>query len=229
MRCKKTNFKKNSMKLSISILALLMVSMISCDKKDDSPEQQLSDPNPYALSVGNSWKYQYFRRIDRTDEFESLDAFENVNIIDTSVINGNEYYTFETTTTGNNNYTCVPPNGTVITKFRDSLGYLIKENGLRYFSYSNPNKEYFIREETGDAKLYGMQTQNNENLEVTAGSFSCTVNEHYIRFSDGNKAPFTDYYFYSKEVGLVKSTCSFVSEPLSRIEKRLVSYNVKSN
>jgi hypothetical protein len=202
------------------------VLFISCNNDDDSSqEEQLSDPNFYALTVGNSWKYQYFKRINRTGEFESLDAFDDVTITGTSEINGNEYFNFKTVTSGNDSYTCIPDNGTVITKLRDSLGYLINENGLKYFSYSNPNQEYLIRELNVDVKLYGLLNGNDETLEVPAGNFLCSVNKVYARFSDGSTSRGTDYYSYSKEIGQIKTTCSFISDSLSVVEKRLVSYN----
>lgn len=217
------------MKLSTSIFILLLVAMVSCDKNDDTPqeEQELSEPNFYALNVGNSWRYEYFQRIDRTDEFESLDAFDDVTIIGTSEINGNTYYTFETTTTGSNNTSgMVPDNGTAITNLRDSLGYLINENGLKYFSYSNINQEYLIRDSPNDTNIYGMLTDENTDLQVAAGDFECSVNEVYARFSDGSPLPSKDFYFYSKEIGQIKTTCSFVSDTLTRVEKRLVSYTI---
>ena len=200
---------------------------ISCNKDDKpSEEQQQTEPNFYALKVGNTWKYQYFKRIDRTDEFESLDAFDDVTITDTSEINGNTYFTFETTTTGSENYVCIPDNGTAITKLRDSLGYLINENGVKQFSNSNPNQEYLIREMSGEIKLYGSLSEIEAGLEVPAGNFLCSVNDRYIRFPDGNKSPGTDYYFYSKEIGQIKITCSFAADSLPRLEKRLISYDI---
>ena len=216
------------MKFYLSALFLFSVLFISCNKDDGTPkeEQELSEPNFYALKVGNSWKYQYFKRIGQTDQFESLDAFDDVRITGTSEINGNTYFNFETITTGNDTYPAVPDNGTVITKFRDSAGYLINEYGWKYFSFSNPNQEYLIRDEHNETKLYGTQIGNGQNVEVISGNFFCTVNELYLRYSDGTKLPSTDYYFYSEGIGLVKSTCSFVSNPLYIVDKRLISYNI---
>ena len=128
------------MKFTASILLLFSVLFISCNNDDGSPteEQELSEPNFYALNVGNSWRYEYFQRIDRTDEFESLNAFDDVTISGTSEINGNTYHNVETTTSGNDGASAfVPDNGTAITKLRDSLGYLIDENGIKYYSYLN--------------------------------------------------------------------------------------------
>ena len=217
------------MKLPTSILVLLVLSMISCNKNNDSQEEQLVDPNFYALTVGNSWEYQYFKRIDRTEEYESIDAFDNVTITATTEINGNVFYIFETVTSGDDTSTCVPENGTVITKLRDSLGYLIDENGIKQFSYSNPNQEYLISESSNDVKIYGVLSESEATLEFPAGNFLCSVNERYARFSGGDKSPGTDYYFYSKEIGQIKTTCSWVSDSIPILEKRLVSYNINAN
>lgn len=218
------------MKYSFFFFAVCSLLFISCNKDDNLSEEQQQETNEsnfYALKVGNTWKYQYFKRIDRTAEFESLDAFDDVTITGTSTINGNSYYTFETITTGNDDsYILVPDNGTVITKLRDSLGYLIDENGLKYFSSSNPNQEYLIREMTNEINMYGLETENDEVSEVPAGNFLSSVNERYARFPDGEKSPGTDYHFYSKEIGQIKITCSFVSDSLPKLEKRLISYNV---
>jgi len=217
------------MKFYLLAFFLFSFLFISCNKDDDSSaeEQELSEPNFYALTVGNSWQYEYFQRIGQTDEFESLNVFDDVSITGTSEITGNTYFNFETTTTGNEaSHSMVPDNGTVLTKLRDSLGYLINENGLKYFSHSNLNQEYLIRDAPGEAKIYGVLTENETNLEVAAGNFSCSINELYAKFADGTISPATDYYFYSEEIGQIKTTCSLVSSPLTKIEKRLVSYNI---
>ncbi|PHR15047.1 MAG: hypothetical protein COA40_02560 [Aequorivita sp.] len=217
------------MKFSLSVLILFSVLFISCNKDDGTPqeEQELSEPNFYALTVGNSWRYEYFQRIDRTDEFESLGAFDDVSITGTSEINGNTFYTFETTTSGNDGTSAiVPDNGTVVTKLRDSSGYLIDENHLKYFSNSNINQEYLIRDATSEAKIYGVLTDIDANLTVLAGSFVCSVNELYAKFLDGSVSPGRDFYFYSEEIGQIKTTTSWVSDSLTKVEKRLVSYNI---
>ncbi|MGO3182653.1 MAG: hypothetical protein ACTIJ9_07455 [Aequorivita sp.] len=213
-----------SLLLSCLVFSLLF---ISCNKDDDQPEEQeQTQSNFYALKVGNSWKYQYFKRVDRTTAFEGIDAFDEVTITTTSEINGNMYYSFETVTSGDDSAVGVPDNGTVITKLRDSLGYLINENGVKQFSYANPDQEYLIREMSSGYKVYGVLTENDSALEVPAGNFSCSINEWYARFTDGSKSPATDYYFYGKEIGQIKTTCSFVSDSMPRTEKRLLSYSI---
>ena len=217
------------MKFLASLLILFSVLFFSCNKDDSAPqeEQELSEPNFYALKVGNSWRYEYFRRIARTDEFESSNAFDDVSISGTTEINGNTYYVFETTTTGNDDSNVfVPDNGTIVTKRRDSLGYLIDENGLKYFSYSNMDQEYLIRDSSSDAKIYGVLTANDANLTVAAGDFVCSVNELFAKFQNGNVSPGRDFYSYSEEIGQIKSTCSFVSDSLPIAERRLVSYSI---
>ncbi len=199
--------------------------MISCNKNDDTPKEEQSF---YALKTGNSWKYQYFQRIEQTDEFESLDAFDDVIITGTSEINGNTYYNFETTTSGNDGTnTSVPQNGVVLTKIRDSLGYLVDEAGIIYFSNINPNQEYLRKEGVG-FDSYGLLKEGSENIEVPAGNFLCSVNEWFGKLEDGSKAPFRDYNIYSKEIGQIKTTYSFASVPLYRAEKILVSYDLSN-
>lgn len=218
------------MKFTVSILLLFSVLFISCNKDDDTPqeEQELTEPNFYALKVGNSWRYEYFRRVGQTDEFESLNAFDEVVITGTSEINGNTYYNFKTTTTGNDGApSCVPPNGVAVENLRDSLGYLINDQRTIFFSHVNENIEYLafdIPNEQYD--LYAVLIPGMENITVPAGSFPCLKNEKYTKFQDGSNSPGKNFMFYSDERGLVKETYNYVSNPINFAERRLVSYEI---
>lgn len=217
------------MKFSTSILILLSVLFFSCNKDDSTPqeEQQVSEPNFYALKVGNTWTYEYFERVGNTDEFVTTNAFDEVEIIGTSEINGETFYSFQTTTTGNDGAPgCVPANGTVIEKLRDSLGYLINDG--REILFSNKNESEYMAFETPEDfyDLYATLIPGSEIIEVAAGSISCLRNELYAKFNDETTSPGRNFIFYSDGTGQVKETYNFVSDPINFAERRLVSYEI---
>jgi len=117
----------------VFLFTLSFLLLFSCkgDEECSTPE---AETNFYALSVGNTWTYEYFGRIGLTDEFESFDVFDEVEITETTEINGEEYFVFQTTTIGNNGSPrYVPENGVAVLHYRDSLGYLINEASIKFF------------------------------------------------------------------------------------------------
>ena len=202
----------------------------SCKGDDDSncmEQEQEQDPdNFYALTVGNTWTYNYFQRIGITDEFESLDVLAVVEIIGTSELNGEEYFVFQTTTSGNHGAPAyVPDNGVVNLHFRDSLGYLINEAGIKFFSNTNPEVEYFVQENSF-FNLYGKLLSGTEDVKIQAGIFTALNNEIFAKLEDGSITPGRSNKHYAEEIGQLKETYSSISNPLYLGEKRLVSYSV---
>lgn len=209
------------------------VFFISCSSDDNtSQEQQSEDPQPeepnfYGLKVGNTWTYEYFKRIGNTEEFETSNAFDEAKIVASSEIDGETFYTVETITTGNNNAPgCVPPNGAAITKVRDSLGYLINDSGQILFSYEDGH-EYLATITTHEVfDLYGILISGIEDIEVAAGTFPCLRNEVYGKFEDGTTSPGRNFIFYSDGIGEIKQTYNYAQNPLNFAEKRLISYEI---
>ncbi len=200
---------------------------ISCSS-DDSPsgDSQPIESNFYGLKVGNTWTYEYFRRIGNTEEFETSNAFDEVKIVGSFEIDGETYYSVETITTGNNNApTCVPPNGAAITKVRDSLGYLINDSGAILFSHEDEG-EYLVATGQQPFNLYGILISGMENIEVTSGTFSSKRNEVYGKFEDGTTSPGRNFIFYTEGIGEIKQTYNYATNPLNFAEKRLVSYEI---
>lgn len=215
------------MKALLSFCIVSCVFFISCNKEDNntSEEQQADETNFYGLKVGNTWTYEYFKRIGNTEEFETTNAFDEVKITGTSEINGEVFYSLETTTTGNDGApVCVPQNGTANIKVRDSLGYLI--NDTHQILFSNKNEQEYLAVVTPQAyyDLFGILISGIENVEVTAGTFPSLRNELYAKFTDGTISPGRNITSYSDEIGEIKATYSFVSGVNNYAEKRLVSY-----
>ncbi len=215
------------MKFPTYIFALLLLFTISCSNDGSLELEQASEPNFYALTIGNSWRYEYFERNFETNEFESANAFDEVEIANTAEINGNTYYDFKITTTGNNgNLACAPENGIQNKKFRDSLGYLIDEDGIRYFSYKDVNTEFYVRNIIPDfLSSYAILNSEPEDCIVSGGTFSCLRNELYGKKTDGTVLEGRNILLYSDGVGMIKESFSTVSNPIHFAERRLVSYN----
>lgn len=203
---------------------------ISCNEDDNSSEeQQIDNPNFYALTVGNTWTYEYFERVDNTDEFVTTNAFDEVKILSTSEINGNIYYNFETTTTGNDGApVCVPPNGKAVEKLRDSLGYLVNDIGTKRFSNTNENLEYLVvQRQNSFHNIYALLVPGSEIINVASVSFECLKNEKYAKLNDGVITPGRNLMHYADEIGQIKETYSSVNGPNHFAERRLVSYNIQ--
>lgn len=81
-----------------------------------------------------------------TKVFETLGIIEEVEILETTLINEEIYFVFQRTTTGNNNNSpCAPENGITTVIKRYSLEYLIDSNLSILFSNENLN-DYLISE-----------------------------------------------------------------------------------
>jgi hypothetical protein len=214
-------------RLSISLF-LTAILFVSCKNNDDTCSVgEGQDPdNFYALTVGNSWTFEYFRRIGTSEDFESLNAFDEVEITGNTEINGKNYFVFQTTTSGNDGAPpYVPENGVANLHFRDSLGYLINEAGKKFFSNTNQEQEYFILEHP-TFNLFGKLVNGTENVDVEAGVFNALNNEIFAKLPDETIPPGRSNKYYAEEIGQLKETYSAISNPISYGEKRLVSYLV---
>lgn len=217
------------MKRVFYVGVIISLVFIGCNNDDNSSsnEQEIAE-NFYALKIGNKWKYEYFDRIAQTDEFESTGVIEEVEIVETTIVNGETFYVFQSTTTGNiNNYPpCAPANGIIYLNKRDSLGYLIDNNHHILFSNENLN-EYLISENLwGD--IYGELKPEIETINMPLGSFECRKNEIFAVLSQNEEiAPGINNYFYAENIGEIFKTFSGVSNPLYMWEKRLIEYQVQ--
>jgi len=207
------------------VLVGFFLTIVSCNTDDEKSEAQEVEENFYALTVGNSWQYEYYRRVDDTEAFEKLDLLAEVEITGTSVIDGETYYDQRTVITGNDTY--VPGDedlGETFQKRRDSLGYLIDEKGTIIFS--NENQVDYTVSENSWGTVFGKLQTNTETVVVDAGTFTCTDNLIYAVMSSGETAPGTDHVYYFDGVGFVQRNFSLVSQERHTWEKRLKSYEI---
>lgn len=204
----------------------LSISFLFFSCKNDDSDPQIEEANFYALNIGNNWEYEYFRRIGQSDEFESMGIIEDVLITETFVIEGENFFTFQSTTTGNDNLSQVAPeNGVTTKKFRDSLGFLIDQN--HSILYSSENLTDYLRSDELWGDIYGVLKDGTETVVVPAGEFNCTQNEIYVIVeSTGNMAPGRDRYYFKDGVGEIYKEYSSVSNPQHNWEKRLIRFEI---
>ncbi len=216
------------MKRVFYVSLILSLFFISCNNDDDSsPEEQEVIENFYALKIGNTWKYEYFQRVMQTEEFESTGVIEEVLIIETTIIDGETYFVFQSTTTGNeNNYVpCAPEYGVSTKNKRDSIGYLIESDHHIIFSKDN-TEEYLISEHIW-GNIYGVLMEETEGLNVPAGDFNCIENKIYaVQPETGETYLGKDRTYFSDGVGEIFRENSTVSNPQHRWEKRLIEYEI---
>lgn len=206
----------------------LTLLFISCNNEDDadSLEGEVEVANFFGLKVGNTYTYSYHIRINDT-EFETTSWTDEVEITAEVIINGNTYFEYTTTTSGDEG-TSFPglETGVKITTIRDVSGELQNETGAILFSNVENSEPYIISQaDWGD--VFGERLNEEREQAVPAGTFNCNANNKYaIINSTGEQAPGLDVILYSDGIGEVYSTISTVSNPVHMWEKRLVAYTI---
>ena len=212
------------MKRILFILGFLaMVS--SCNSDDDSSQQS----NFYALNVGNSWVYKYYKYNLQTQIYDETAVTKSLSIVGTEEIYGNLFYKFKSVVVGNddqNNTFLFPSNGESFYYLRESDGDLIDSNGGLYFTNNNYD-EIFIKEQPYFT-IYSQLQSNTESITTDAGTFDCIYAKRYAKYTEtGVQTPAEDKYYYKDGIGLIQSSLSYVSNPTPVIKQRLVSYNIQ--
>jgi len=166
--------------------------------------------------------------VGQTEEFETLNIVEEVEITETTIIDGETYFVFQSNTIGNeNSLPFAPENGITTINVRDSLGYLLALNQNFHILFSNENTEDYLLSDNLWGDVYGVLKEEIENIEVEAGTFLCNQNEIYALIApDGEISPGRSRYYYSDGVGLVFKEISSVSNPEHRWEKRLIEFEI---
>jgi len=201
---------------------------IACNNDDDTSTEPEIVENFYALKIGNNWTYEYFQRIGQTDDFETMGIIEEILITETTEIDGETYFVFQSTTTGNDNGTLdIPENGITTKNKRDSLGYLIALNQDHRILFSNENTEDYLLSDNEWGDVYGVLLEGTEQVNVPAGTFLCNQNEIYALLApDGEISPGRDRVYFSDEIGEIFRQYSGAGSALHRWEKRLTSFEI---
>ena len=205
----------------------ISILLISCNKDDTSPQgQQVVEDNFFALKVGNSWIYNFFKPNNSTGVLENVGVQVEVEVIGETTIMENRYYTIQTTTIGNDNFECTlcEENGVSTLQVRDSLGYLIDGSGNILFSSEN-TQDYLVAS-YGWGDVYKVLRENEVLVTVPAGQFSCLLNEKYAINPDGDLFDGRALQYFSEGGGEIKRTFVAVTSGRLFFEKQLMSFNI---
>ena len=206
-------------------LCLIALLAFSCTTSDNNEDQQDPESNFYALTVGNNWVYKNYRYNINTQTYDDTGVIDSVSIVGTESINDNTYYKFRRWTTGNDdNITFCNPNGEHFELLRDSLGYLVWEDGT--IKYANNDFSAMPKTIADWGTIYDELIALDNEITVEAGTFVSTYTQRYVILNDGEQAPGLDHFYYADGFGLIYDTSSFVSQDIPAIIRRLDSYNI---
>jgi hypothetical protein len=214
------------------IFSLVLLFVLQSCSSDDAQE---ATSNFYALTVGNSWEYRWYGKgIDVP--LGPMSVEESVSIVDTEMIDNNIYFKFKRIVSGNDShpdghYLFSLPDGEYFEYYRDSLGYLINEEGI--IKFSNSATEPFVFS-VGSEDIIGTANVEDELLTYTTpvgDSFDCT--QMIISYATAS----TNYlaknrHYYANGIGLVKDDVIFMSSGATEEEtsghyRILESYSVQ--
>lgn len=202
-----------------------MAFVLSSCTSDNDDNLQTENTNFYALELGNQWVYKNYKYNSSTQEYDDTGVIDSISIVGTETINDNTYYKFRRWTTGNEaNITFCNPNGEHFEFLRDSLGYLVWDNGnIKY-----ANNDFSARVMSSDVwgTVYDQLVALDHEITVEAGTFTSTYAQRYAIYTDGEQSPGLDHFYYADGYGLIYDTSSFVTQDIPSIIRRLDSYQI---
>ncbi|MDC8005604.1 hypothetical protein POV27_16210 [Aureisphaera galaxeae] len=206
----------------LALTALFLV--VSCNSDDSNSNPPENEPaNFYALKIGNSWEYEVATYSFVEEEYQIQDLTVTNTIIGDSIINGETYFVFKTTSEGT--YECSPCENCFRDEIvRDSLGYLINDHGDILFS-NTPTEDYLISP-TSWGGIYGKYVGENVEISTPAGDFETTKNEIYGVFSSGETTPSRDSHLIAENIGRIRRTVSLISNEIPLYRMTLKSYSL---
>ncbi len=203
------------------LFLLFIVSIISSCRKDvaipegNDFEGTATPVVPFVpLTVGSFWVYDYY--LLDTNGIETYMNSDTMRIIKDSIINGHAYSVFK----GSYERKCT----NCISLRRDSLGYLVNENGFIYFSATNFSDTL---ENFSDSTqlFYFKMTHKDSLISVPAGVFPVYDYERILHYYLDLRPPQRCHYFYSYGVGIVKTQWKYYAPPNYNAAK-LVNYYI---
>lgn len=203
---------------------LILFFIFSCSSDDtDTTDQTTVEDNFYALTVGNRWVYKNYRYNSNTESYEDTGVIDSISIISTEEFNGYTYYKLKRKTTGNDdNVPFLSSNGESFEYLRDSLGYLVRNDGWIKFTNNDYTERTISAESWGT--IYEILIEGESSMAVEAGEFTCINSERFARDNNNEQLSGLDRYYYADGIGLVFNTCSVVNYPIPQIETHLDSY-----
>jgi len=214
-----------------TIILALVISFISISCVQENIENPKVVENFYALSVGNSWVYRYYKLDVETNEYSLFaNRTDSVSIIKKEIFNGETFYQFQTISTqvdGNN----LPEfygfhDGVFIstTYLRDSLGYLIYKSGNK--KYWNNNFEESFVYAANNKDVYRRLNKDLSIIKVEAGEFK-SYNMEFFTKDETTRETIISNFYYANGIGKVFERFGFIANGKTLYEKRLDSYIIE--
>ena len=212
------------------LLSLLLMTAIiySCSKDNTSvpaPTPSINYPNYSHLKTGNYWVYEQFK-VDSLGNATAQNIFDSCYIAGDTVVKGKKYAIFVKPYFES-------PFLPTITLERDSLHYIVNENGERLFSsqdYSNNLMTGFYTTIFDTVyKIVRKMTDKNTIFSTQAGSFSTSDAQDILYMYPSYSYAGNIRYMhtrYSENVGIVTETLPFYISLPYYYERRLVRYHI---
>jgi hypothetical protein len=206
----------------VCFIALFLSSCASDNDDNSQPE----DSNFYALTLGNEWVYKNYKYNPTTQNYDDTGVIDSVSIVGTELLNDNTFFRFRRWTTGNEeNIAFCNPNGEHFELLRDSLGYLIEDDGS--IKYANNDFTARVLNSSNWGTVYDQLVALNNEITVEAGTFTSAYSQRFAILSSGAQSNGLDHIYYSDGYGLIYDTSSFVSNDIPSIVRRLDTYEVQ--
>lgn len=207
------------------IIASIILGFYACSSDDTTPENNTAiQINFYALTVGNSWVYKYYKLNSETNTFEFNGVTESVSIVGEESVFGDLYFKMKSIKANAETNEVTETYSYV----REYEGFLVNEANEILFVNNNYSQQ--IVRNLGDGFLYGNLQSELQEISVNNENLSC---QEFVVTAEinGETIDYIQRYYYSEGIGLVKhSAHSFEentpTEPF-HIERRLESYTVQ--
>lgn len=210
-----------------------MILILSCQKEEDDTSSpgivtEFCTSKYMPLNVGNYWVYEHFL-IDSLGNETSMEKFDSMAITRDSIIGDKKYFVLEGT---NYPYKSSQEWG-IIDILRDSIGYLVNQDGVIRFSRYNFTDTLAIKFGTSEDDtcyvIYCKMEKCDHPVTVPAGSFEVLNfrGELYNHVLDTPKID--ERYmnnYYAKDVGKIVQTWYLLSQTGFFSERRLIRYSI---
>lgn len=207
------------MKMKSIFLSMMGLTAIlcACNKENAPQPQSSSEPNYSQLRVGNYWIYEQYQIQDSDSSETLLNTYDSCYVVKDTVIRNNRYYKM------------YKPDGfSDYVYLRDSLDYIINEQGYKIFSSKDFTNNLFSTvsyDLNNDTMVYIWikMTDRNFTTNVAAGSFTTICAKKTIKFV------YEKYMTtrYAKNVGIVTETLLAYASATTHTERRLIRYRVQ--
>lgn len=218
------------MKISTLFIALALVGIVSCKKKDinenEIPSSQELVQTPFfPLKVGAIWVYDTYK-IDSVGNAVSLGFMDTIQITDDTLINNNLYFKYESRLSNNVK---------TVQLLRDSCGFIVNDLGTIVYNFKDYSSNTYSLE---IMPQWNFTTQlvdlTSTPITVPAGSFQTMDFQKRYFETDGDPIDqcgnlyYVSHNNFGMHVGKIRTSISYLSEVVScqSRETRLIYYQI---